>query len=107
MVTRTWNLPFAPPWKSGASAPGRTVFDMGFSPCATPEGTPGAKAHVRFIRNAALKGSLFHGSQAAFFEPVQKNRQDGLELAAINFCRANCGSLRLQPELWREQCRNT
>ena len=47
-------------WKSGALAPRQSAFDMGFSPSAHPEATTGAKAHLHSMRNAALKGPLFH-----------------------------------------------
>ncbi len=46
------------PWKSGASAPRRGgLNDSGFSPCARQ----GLKAASSQLRNAALKGPLFHG----------------------------------------------
>jgi alcohol dehydrogenase (cytochrome c) len=44
-------------WKSGASAPRRGAPCAGFS----PSGTQGLKAFFWRIRNAALKGPLFHG----------------------------------------------
>ena len=48
------------PWKSGALAPRQSACDMGFSPSAHPEATTGARAHLHSMRNAALKGPLFH-----------------------------------------------
>ena len=54
--------PSARPWKSGASAPRRgTLNDSGFSPCARQ----GLKAASSQLRNAALKGPLFHGRAEA------------------------------------------
>ena len=50
------------PWKSGASAPRRGgLNDSGFSPCARQ----GLKAASSQLRNAALKGPLFHGRAEA------------------------------------------
>ena len=48
----------AQPWKSGASAPRRNALvHEGFS----PRGPQGLKAILQPVRNAALKGPLFHG----------------------------------------------
>ena len=49
----------AQPWKSGPSAPRRGAFvNAGFN----PRGPQGLKAILLRVRNAALKGPLFHGT---------------------------------------------
>ena len=76
------------------------------APVRHPERNTGAKSPLRFIRNAALKGPLFHGRPGAYLwasslRASSKEQPDGLELAAIKFPPGEL-SLRLQPGTMEE-----